>query len=363
MNHSQLFERLLLDLQRLINSDDKYDLIESSRVIRQLLLDGDALLHLVNREIRASVQFNIRKNKHHFDFNPNIYPNEYTDDIITYNLQCFLSHPLGLSDGKPVTVREIIKYVATALGGVHFKKEDSKGEYAHISKIHNSRGEHVKSDVLLALKYIGAITCDALIPIRDRILIRERFETGFGWTALLSIRLLPAPPDEENYVLDVGSDEQANRFSIYVDPRGELTFRIIDAGGDRRYLRTGRVGQAVPLGSHIIILCELSTVDSECLLSIRTDGWNHAEIAQAASLQQIGNPLHFVIGSDCLGRKHTHMDIFGMLLIARPLTGLEISQTVAYFATKVAESMPYINCSGNQFLHSEKHPNFVNGSV
>lgn len=363
MNHSRLFEELLLELQELINSEKEYELIKSARVLRQLLLDGDALLHLVNREIRASPQFNLRNVEHQVthEFNPNIYPHKPSDGVIRYNLKNFLSHSFGLSDDRPVSVREIIKYGAIVLGGVHFK-EDTNGEYAHISKIHNSRDGARNSDVLLALKDIGAITRDALIPIRDQMLMRERFEIGSGWTALLSLRLLPVPPDEENYILDVGTDEQANRFSIYVDSRGELNFRIVDASGVRKYLRAGKVGQAVPLNSPIIILCELCTAGDESLLSIRTDGWDHAEIAQATSLQQIGNPFCFVIGSDCLGRKSTHMDQFGTMLITRPLTGIEIAKAVTHFATKAAEATHWINFSGNQFLHSDEHPNFDKGS-
>lgn len=365
MNHSRLFEELLLELQTLINSDDEYDLIKSSRVLRQLLLDGDALLHLVNRELRATPRFNVRNSDHNdqLQFDPNIYPSNAEGQVATHNLQNFLSHSMGLSQGRPVTVREVIKFGAIVLGGVHFK-EDMKGEYAHLSAIHDTRGEKdASSSALIALKHIGAVTRDALIPIRDQMLERERFETGSGWTALLSLSLLPVPPDEENYILDLGAEEQHNRFSIYVDSRGELTFRIVEATGNRRYLRAGKVGQAIPLGSPIIILCELSTVGNDSLLSIRTDGWDHAEIAPAQELQAIGNPFHFVTGSDCLGRKHTHMDEFGTMLIARPLTGLETAQAVTYFTGKAANAIHCVNFSGNQFLHSSDHPNFVASSA
>lgn len=363
MNHSRLFEELLLELQGLINSENEYELIKSSRVLRQLLLDGDALLHLVNRELRASPQFTVRRidDLKGRQFDPHIYPGD-NQNVVSHNLQNFLSQSLGLSNGKAVTVREVIKFGAIVLGGVHFK-DDPKGEYAHITAIHNARGESAISDVLLALQNVGAITRDALIPIRDQMLMRERFEAGVGWTALLSLRLLPAPPDEENYILDVGADEHANRFSIYVDARGELTFRIVDAGGVRRYLRAGKVGNAIPLASPIIILCELSTVGNESLLSIRTDGWDHAEIARSASLQSIGDPFHFVTGSDCLGRKTTHMDQFGTMMIGRPLTGLETAQAVNYFAKKAAEATHWVSFSGNQFLYSGQHPNFVAGSA
>lgn len=363
MNHSRLFEELLLELQGLINSENEYDLIKSSRVLRQLLLDGDALLHLVNRELRASPKFNIRRldDTRIRNFDPNIYPAD-GQAVDSHNLQNFLSQSLGMSNGIPISVRDVIKYGAIVLGGVHFK-DDPKGEYVHITAIHNSSSELGISAVLVALQNIGAITRDTLIPIRDQLLMREKFEAGVGWTALLSLRLLPAPPDEENYILDVGVDEHTNRFSIYVDSRGELTFRIVSANGARRYLRAGKVGYAVPLGSPIIILCELSTVGEESLLSIRTDGWDHAEIAHSASLQSIGNPFHFVTGSDCLGRKTTHMDQFGTMMIGRPLTGLETAQAVNYFANKAAEAKHWVNFSGNQFLHSDQHPNFAAGSA
>ena len=364
MNHSQLFEELLLELQALINSDDEYDLIKSSRVLRQLLLDGDALLHIVNRELRVTPQFNILDSQRTVEdhFNPEIYPGDLAGAFATLNLQKFLSYSLGRSCGKPITVREVIKFGAIVLGGVHFK-EDPREEFSHLSTVHGSAASRNGSAVLGALKHIGAVTRDALIPIRDQMLMRERFEQGKGWTALLSLRLLPVPADEENYILDLGAHEHENRFSIYVDSRGELTFRIVDAVGTRQYLRAGRVGQAIPLGSPIILLCEMSTVGDESLLSIRTDGWDHAEVVSAGALEKIGDPFHFVTGSDCLGRKHTHMDQFGTLLIARPLSGLETVQAVAYFSAKAAEAEHWVSFSGNQFLHSGAHPNFVAGSA
>jgi hypothetical protein len=364
MNHARLFEELLLELQTLINSDHEYDVVKTSRVLRQLLLDGDALLHIVNRELRATPQLGIfesrRASEDHFD--PKIYPSGHGAEVATLNLQKFLSHSLGQSDGKSITVREVIKFGAIVLGGVHFK-EDSRGEFSHLSALHNSTGSANQSAVLVALKHIGAVTRDALIPIRDQMLTRERFEQGKGWTTLLSLRLLPVPADEENYILDLGTHEHEDRFSIYVDSRGELTFRIVDAAGGRRYLRAGRVGQAVPLGSPIIILCEMSTVGDESLLSIRTDGWDHAEVVAASAFEKIGDPFHFVTGSDCLGRKHTHMDQFGTLLIARPLSGLETAQAVSYFSEKAAEAEHWVRFSGNQFLHSGAHPNFPVGSA
>lgn len=359
MNHSRLFEELLIELQALINSPHEYDLIKSSRVLRQLLIDGDALIHLVNQDLRAAPRFvvQIYPKEAAEDFSPAIHPTGESGERVELRLQEFLKHSLGADGEEKITVRDVIKYAATVLGGVHFKAEE-KTKHRRLAEIHSARDENGESYVLTALKHIGAITRDAIIPMRDLLLDRQKFESGKGWTAILSLRLLPAPPDEDNYILDIGANENVNRFSIYVDSRQQLTFRIIDSSGSRKYLRTGLIGGAVPIERPIIILCELSTVEDETLLSIRTDGWDHAEVVRGASLQNIGNPFHFVTGSDCLGKKNTFHDEFGSMLIARPLNSLEIAQSIAYFAEKAASATRWVSFTGNQFLYSTGHPNF-----
>ena len=363
MNHARLFEELLHELQVLLASATEYDLIRSSRVLRQLLLDGDALLHLVNRELRASPVFRVRT----FGDGSGSGPADWMNTAISWSdesapfadlsLQQFLSYRLGVANGEEITVRQIIKYAAIVLGGVHFKV-DKGGEYEDIARLHADRDNDRLTAVLKSLGQIGAVTRDALIPVRDLLLKRESFESGKGWTALLCLEILPSSPDEDNYILDIGANEAANRFSIYVDARGELTFRLIDQNCVRKYLRAGRVGDSVPAQKPIIIACEFSTVGAETLLSLRTDGWDHAEIVESLSFQEIGDPFLFVTGSDCRGKKHTHMFMYGELLIARPLTELELEQAAQHFISKAAESGIGLHYQGNQFVYSVGHPNF-----
>jgi len=360
MNHTRHFEELLQDLQVQIASGAEYDLISSSRILRQLLLDGDALLHLVNRELRASPSFRVNSRQGNLSsgwINTNIY---WSDESVAYKdlgLQQFLAFSVAVVNERDVTVREIIKYAAIVLGGVHFKI-DKGGEYEIIARIHNERDAGGFSPVLKALKEIGAITRDALIPVRDLLINRERFESGNGWTAILCLEILSSAPDEDNYIMDLGANEAKNRFSVYVDARGELTFRIVDRNGERKYLRAGRVGAVVPSQRPIVIACEFSTVGAETLLSIRTDGWDHAEIVQGLAYQEIGNPLYFVVGSDCRGKKHTHMFEYSKLLIARPLTEVELTQVAQDFLSKAKESGIGLHYHGNQFMYSGGHPNF-----
>ena len=229
MNHARFFEELLHELQVLIGSATEYDLIRSSRILRQLLLDGDALLHLVNRELRATPTFRVRTSTTlpADSINPTIYWAEEHAPYADLCLQQFLAYPVGNSSGGQITVRQVIKYAAIVLGGVHFKV-DKGGEYEGIARVHGNRDQSGLTPVLHCLREIGAVTRDGLIPVRDLLIKREKFERGKGWTALLCLELLPSPADEDNYILDLGANETANRLSVYVDARRELTFRIID---------------------------------------------------------------------------------------------------------------------------------------
>lgn len=362
MNHVRLFEELVYELQRLIASSTEYDLLKSSKILRQLLLDGDALLHLVNRELRAAPRFRVRIREPANDdasyFEPSIFPFDESEPIRDLTLQQFLAHQVGKYDGSAISVRQVIKFAAVVLGGVHFKI-DRDGEYAAVAYFHKSNESGGLTPVLEALRQISAVSRDALFSLRDLVLGRERFEKGRGWTALLFLEILPSPPDEDNYILDIGIDEHRNRLSVYLDARGELTFRIIDGFGVRRYLRSGKVDVTDERRRRAVIVCELSTVDNETLLSLRTEEWDHVEIVEGNAFNLIGNPFHYVTGSDCRGKKSSYIFVRGELLIARPLTQLELSQAIAYFAEKAANAEIGLHYHGNQYMYSIGHPNFL----
>lgn len=362
MSQERLFEQLIHELQVLIAVPSERNLISSSRILRQLLVDGGALLHLVNRKVRASLIFRVRKFSESSPLSEWMNPELFCDDNeaphVDLDLQQFLAHRVGMVNGKEITIRQVIKYAAIILGGVHFKV-DSGSEYEAVAHFHANRDKIGLSPVLVALRQIGAITRDVLIPVRDLLINRKKFESGKGWTALFCLDILPGALDEDNYIFDLGVNENTNRFSVYVDVRGELTFRIIDRNGARRYLRVSGVGYAVPAKESIIVTCVCSTVGDETLLSLRVGGWDHTEIVESFVYQEVGNPLHFVMGSDCLGKKHTHMFWYGDFFIAKPLAELELAQVTQWLESKTGESAVGLHYQGNQFMHSAGHPNFL----
>ncbi len=361
MNHNRLFEQNLHELQTLIASESEYDIVSSSRILRQLLLDGDALVHIVNRELRAKPTFRVRvpsaSNGEANWIDPFLSPG-LDDEYLELDHRHFLSHPIGNYDGRSVTIRQVIKYAAIVLGGVHFKAEPGD-DLESVARHHVNKDGHGLSPVLHALRHVGAVVRDALVPVRDLMLSRERFENGRGWSAMISLNILQVPPDEENYIFDIGFEENTNRLSIYVDTRGELTFRLVDRTGSRKYLRAGPVPDPKVMNRPIVIACEFSSLQAETLLSLRTDWWDHAEIAQGLDYQEIGDPLYFVMGSDCCGKKDTHMFVYEHLVVGRPFNSTEFSNTFDYMSRKAEKQEIGIHFKGRQFLCSVGHPNFL----
>lgn len=63
MDRQQLFDRTVARLHTIVTSEfDAYSALESSGLVRKLLLDDDPLLHQVNRQRRKRVRFEVASN-------------------------------------------------------------------------------------------------------------------------------------------------------------------------------------------------------------------------------------------------------------------------------------------------------------
>ncbi len=364
ISHTRLFEDSLAEIQQHLAEGTDAAIIKTARVLRKLLLEGDKLVDLVNREHRMDISYHVQ---------PAIAPQNATSwlttDIdcsstatstATLGIKQFLASQVGSFNGSTITVHNVIEFAAHNLGAVHFKKDDTFPGLIHF---HLTSKDSDLSPVVACLRSIGNVTIRALIPLRDRLLDSERFAGGTGWTAILCLEVFDGPADEDRFILDIGTESEKDRFSIYVDSRAELTFRIIDAQGRRTYLRTGNLRQALPPGLPSVILCSFSTVGGETLLSLQTPNWNYATVIRDSSYEAVGSPFHHVIGSDLHGLKHTRMLLYGSVLIGRPLTTDEIEDTAAYFLKNGTEMGLGFLFQGNRFLHSSGHPRFAMAGV
>lgn len=124
-----------------INAAHRYVLLGLAPLLRKLILDGNSLLTIVNREHGIQPRFAIRpyqqRPAQRFSENRWEVPALAFGREELYNpggegvpLSAFLSTPVGEFERKPVTVKELIRYYANVEGGVHRGKPDSEFENA-----------------------------------------------------------------------------------------------------------------------------------------------------------------------------------------------------------------------------------------
>jgi hypothetical protein len=133
VNRDELFLETVRDLAARTAVDaSEYDVLRSSALLRQLLLDSDPLVHQVNRErhvplvFRANVREPIWKMagsdptafwSRHDGLDPErALP---APEVADLNRDRFLASLVMIVDGRDFTVRDVVGQAAHVLGGVH----------------------------------------------------------------------------------------------------------------------------------------------------------------------------------------------------------------------------------------------------
>lgn len=138
LEREALFVETMHDLRhKLRDSGSTYELLRSSALMRQLLIDGSPLMHQINRKRQVPVQF------HWVELRPDEFRRRgiptpqsfaigfavdgaegYPNGVMcAYHAsggdQSFLKAIVALEGGEPITVRDMIKHAANVDGGVH----------------------------------------------------------------------------------------------------------------------------------------------------------------------------------------------------------------------------------------------------
>lgn len=120
-----LFLESLHDLERVIVAPTRYELLRAAGILRQLFLDGNPLVHVVNRAHRLSLEFPTTKPsepvvpgyRKHWQ-NPDSSLAAPTS-IQIRSFDQFLAYPCLKLEGRTGTIADIIRANANVKGGVH----------------------------------------------------------------------------------------------------------------------------------------------------------------------------------------------------------------------------------------------------
>jgi hypothetical protein len=178
-DHEKLLIDTIEDLKNRLDKGGEYNLIRASALIRQLLIDGNPLLSIVNKNYKLPILFRTQKNRPKFQtkgtingiayesvigvtfVNPKHNDEAYIDNII---LEKFIEYPVIFFEGQYFTVLQIIKQCAHIYGGVHSGKARNEDEFKlDLANKTLSHGE--VSCAIDAMRDIISITITALEPL------------------------------------------------------------------------------------------------------------------------------------------------------------------------------------------------------
>lgn len=179
MDSTYLFCRTYDDLSSRITSQDPYEVLRASALIRKLFIDDNPLVDQVNRLHKIKLSFEIgeidtpyhrevMKDKPLFwSLQDGLDPSTklVTGGTATLNRDKFFSTVVLIANGKEYTIRELIKFEANVMGGVHAGqvKTDQEKALASIAGLYmgNARA------TLRQLLAVSRVILTALSPLRQ----------------------------------------------------------------------------------------------------------------------------------------------------------------------------------------------------
>ena len=181
-NWEKLFLDTLDDLENRIRSNNPYEILGVSALIRKLFLDSYPLVDRVNRRHKVKIRFEVTEGKlldtlARMGIVPSIYsPLDGLDPHTSrpgkkrklVGRDSFFKQKILVVDGRVFSIREIILFEANIMGGVHVDSPKTEKDKVidHINKVLGVQGYRFS---LRLLQVIGRIVLRALDPLRSEI--------------------------------------------------------------------------------------------------------------------------------------------------------------------------------------------------
>ena len=178
-SRERLFLDTLADLESRAATPNRYGLIKASGLLRLLLLDGQPLVHQVNRDYRVKLTFTFHEIPKTDQGDMIVAwvalaktgdPNEQARTT-TGGLDAFLAAGCVGLNGRVLTVRDVIHANAHVKGGVHAGQPQHDGEVGVVLLDQLLKVGDAEASVA-ALQHIIAVTLKGLQPLTQAV--RER---------------------------------------------------------------------------------------------------------------------------------------------------------------------------------------------
>lgn len=178
-----LFLRTCDELAERLASGTEYDILMGAALIRKLLIDGDSLLHQVNRSRRAKILFDVNGPTPYEDLvlshgpvfwtiedglDPDIQGPPGLKNRLSLKLDGFLKRRVMVVQAHTITVHDLVVQLANIEGGVHAGQANTDKEQALKDLARSFFIGNLPGGVRLTGS-IGRIVLRGLQPLRETV--------------------------------------------------------------------------------------------------------------------------------------------------------------------------------------------------
>lgn len=172
MQIDSLLLKTVSDLRGKTDSYDEYDTFMTAPLLRKLLLDGEALVDLVNRKYKLKLLFRVNDRKPlvmkgltfwsiQDGFDPETARIANPLDVTKQEM---LKIKVMVKQDKMYTVHELIDYLCHVGGAVHFNSPKARGDLLPLKE--------VEQQIIRSLKAINRVVLKGLSPLEGVIRTR-----------------------------------------------------------------------------------------------------------------------------------------------------------------------------------------------
>ena len=179
-NIDNLFLNTIKDLQTKIESNDAYEILMATALLRKLLVDANPLITEVNRTRRLKILFTVNDRPIPTNEMGLVYwstQDGFDPDTarisqpITVNKDGLLKRPSMIIEGKVITVLDIIKFICHYQGAVHVGKQNpAEAKQELLKKVEETVTVGGLPGALRSVCAIGRVVLKGLEPLKQEVL-------------------------------------------------------------------------------------------------------------------------------------------------------------------------------------------------
>jgi hypothetical protein len=168
--------------------------------------------------------------------------------------------------------------------------------------------------------------------------------SGASWHAILTLHKIDV--SRRQYIFDVGDSLSRNRWSVYLNERGQLCFEILDQDGVVHTISVSPGNQSFHFDVKTYVCCEFGSSDDFSWMQLLVDNRIVAEREWASPIS-VSSGLDFgrkIIGADLEAKNHGTFTMAGLAIYQNTLTFQQryaISEAIfeQFFAPPTPEEM------------------------